>query len=195
MKTNRIPRARRAGDRHVLLALGAAALVLAACNPVQVRTETAPGADLRSRPTFHLLRPRMRRDMQLSSNDPMLVNSITYRRIRGEISHALEQRGYQYSEDNAAMDVAYYATSQRRLDVRTWDYGYGWRRFWPRQRTEVDEYQEGTVIIDVVDPATHELLWRGQGRSQVSDDPERYASQLENTVDKIIAKFPERSGR
>ncbi len=121
MKKNGTARARRVGHRHVLLALAGATLVIAACNPVQVRTQTAPGADLRSRPTFRLLRPRMRHDTQLGTNDPMLVNSITYRRIRGEISHALEQRGYQYAEDGEAMDVAYYATSQRQMDVRTWD--------------------------------------------------------------------------
>ncbi len=51
------------------------------------------------------------------------------------------------------------------------------------------------MIVDVVDPSSHELLWRGQGRAQVSDDPDKYASQLETAVDKIIAKFPERSGR
>jgi hypothetical protein len=183
---------RRARTRAVAM-LASVMLVYAACSGVQVRTLAAPGADISSRPTFRLLPPpKLARNVQLTSNDPMLVNSITYRRIREAIRHALEKRGYQYSEDAAAMDVAYYATAQPKLDIRTWDYGYGWRRF-PRERTEIYEYEQGTVIIDVVDPETHELLWRGEGRAAVSEDPDKYAEQLEKAVNKIMEKFPERS--
>jgi hypothetical protein len=180
---------RRARTRAVLI-LASVMLVYAACNPVRVRTVVAPGADISSRPTFRLLPPpKLARNVQLKSNDPMLVNSITYRRIRDAIRSALEKRGYQYSEDAAAMDVAYYATAQDKLDIRTWDYGYGWRRF-PREYTEVYQYKQGTVIIDVVDPATHELLWRGEGSAAVSDDPDKYAQELEKAVNAILAKFP-----
>ena len=183
---------RRARTR-VALMFASILLVGAACNRVQVRTLTAPDADISSRPTFRLMSaPRRTRNVQLSSNDPLLVNSITYRRIRDAIRSALEKRGYQYSEDTAAMAIAYYATAQPKLDIRNFNYGYSWRRF-PRERTEVYEYEEGTVIVDAVDPATREMLWRGEGRAAVSDDPEKYSQQLEKAVAEIIAKFPERS--
>lgn len=119
----------------------------------------------------------------------MLVNSITYRRIRSAIESGFQNRGYVHATDEADMAVAYYASAHRKLDLRTFNYGYTWRGF-PRQRTEVYEYQEGTVIIDVVDPASRELLWRGQGKAPVSTDPEEYAEQLEKTVRAILAKFP-----
>lgn len=165
-------------------------LAMSACNGVQVRTLVAPGADFSGRTTFRLMRAaRQRGSDQLSTNDPMLDNSITSRGIRAELRSALENKGYQYSDDNASMDVAYYASAHRRLDVRTWDYGYGWRRFWGG-RTEVDEYEEGSVVVDVVDPSSHELLWRGQGRAVVSTDPDEYARELAKAADAIIAKFP-----
>jgi hypothetical protein len=193
MNHNRTARAAWPARRYVLLVLASVALVLAACNPVQVRTVTAPGADLSARPTFRVLRPPPpRANVSLASNDPMLVNSITYQRVRAAIRRAFEQKGYQYSEDAAAMDVAYYASAKHKLDIRTWDYGYGWRWF-PRERTEVYEYEQGTVIIDVVDPAAHDLLWRGQGKAPVSDDPDKYAKELEKVVFKIVDKFPARS--
>jgi hypothetical protein len=166
-------------------------LAIGACNPVQVRTVVAPGADFSGRRTFHVMaQPKVKAGAQLPANDPMLVNSITNRRIRSAIRAAFEKRGYQYVEDSADLDVAYYATAMQQLDVRSFDYGYGWRRFWPREQTEVYQYEEGTVIIDVVDPATRQLLWRGQGKAQVSTDPEKYAAELEKAVDAIVAKFP-----
>jgi hypothetical protein len=174
---------------RALCVLAALILVLGACNPVQVRTVVAPDADFTGRTTFRIMTPKPRGNVRLSPNDPMLVNSITYRRLRAAIRSAFEKRGYRYVEDGESMDIAFYASAREKLDVRTWDYGYGWHRF-PRERTEVYEYTQGTVIIDVVDPATHELLWRGQGRAAVSDDPEKFAEQLEKTAVAIIAKFP-----
>jgi hypothetical protein len=181
---------RRARVRASLVLLSTM-LAMSACNGVQVRTLVAPDADFTGRTTFRLMNAaKLRGDAQLASHDPMLVNSITYRRIRAALRSALESKGYRYSDDNASMEVAYYATAQQKLDVRMWDYGYGWRRFWG-PRTEVDEYEEGSVVVDVVDPSTHELLWRGQGRAVVSTDPDEYASQLEKAAAAIISKFPQ----
>jgi hypothetical protein len=44
-----------------------------------------------------------------------------------------------------------------------------------------------------VDPASREMLWRGQGKAAVSEDPNKYAVELEKAVQAIIAKFPPRS--
>jgi hypothetical protein len=193
MNDKRITEAPRRARAHAVAMLASVMLVCAACNPVQVRTVTAPDADISSRPTFRLLPPpKPKGNVQLTSNDPMLVNSITYRRVRDAIRQALEKRGYRYSEDSAAMDIAYYATAQPKLDIQTWNYGYGWRRF-PREQTEVYQYEQGTVIVDAVDPVTHEMLWRGQGRAAVSEDPDKYAQELEKAVQAIIAKFPPRA--
>jgi hypothetical protein len=54
----------------------------------------------------------------------------------------------------------------------------------------VTTYTEGQVIVDVVDPRSQQLLWRGQGAEPVSTDPAQYARDLQNVVGAIIAKFP-----
>jgi GTP:adenosylcobinamide-phosphate guanylyltransferase len=57
------------------------------------------------------------------------------------------------------------------------------------------EYTEGSVVIDVVDGRTRELLWRGHGVSVVSDQPSEYVKDLREAVDAILAKWPGRTGR
>lgn len=187
--------ARSSHRRLAISALALAVLAITACgNGVQVRTLVGPDANFSGRRTFHLMRaPTRRGNAKLANDDPMLVNSITYRRVHAAIRSALEKRGYEYADSGASMEVAYYATAERKLNIQNWDYGYGWRRF-PRQRTVVNEYEQGTVIVDVVDPGSRELLWRGQGKAVVSTDPEEYATQLEKAVDAIIAKFPAPTG-
>jgi Domain of unknown function (DUF4136) len=86
--------------------------------------------------------------------------------------------------------VAFYASARDKLDIDSWNYGYTWRG-WPRERVDVREYTQGTVIIDVVDPGSRTLLWRGQGVAQVSDDPDDYIEQLEKVVNQTVRRFPE----
>jgi uncharacterized protein DUF4136 len=171
----------------------AAALVMAACShPVSVRTEVAPDAALASRHTFRILPvPPRRVDAAAAySDDPMLANSITNRSLVDDLERGFTERGYTLSTGNADFGVAYYASVRDKLNIDTWNYGYT-RRGWPRPYSDVTEYTEGTVIVDVIDPATMNLLWRGQGVAAVSDDPGKYMNELGKTVTAILKEFPQ----
>jgi hypothetical protein len=171
------------------------ALTAAACTPsVDVRTQTAPDASIEGRQTFWILPVPARRvdAASAASDDPMLANSITNRALINDLTRAFEGRGYAVNATNPDFTVAYYASTREKLDLNTWNYGYSWRR-WPRQYVDVTQYTEGTVIVDVIDPASKELLWRGQGVSAVSSDPAKYASELNKTVTAILSKFPQAS--
>jgi hypothetical protein len=171
------------------------ALTAAACTPsVDVRTQTAPDASIGGRQTFWILPVPARRvdAASAASDDPMLANSMTNRELINDLTRAFEGRGYVVNATNPDFTVAYYASTREKLDLNTWNYGYSWRR-WPRQYVDVTQYTEGTVIVDIIDPASKELLWRGQGVSAVSSDPAKYASELNKTVTAILSKFPQAS--
>jgi hypothetical protein len=171
------------------LVLGTA-LVAAACGPtVQVRTQAAPDANLAVRHTFRIMPTPAARGVSLDPNDPMLDNSITNRQIREDIRAAFEARGYVPNPTNPDVTIAYYATTQARYELTTWDYGYTWRG-WPREWTEATPYEQGTVLIDVVDANTKELLWRGRGVAAVSTDPNAYERELTRAVNDIVKKYP-----
>jgi hypothetical protein len=168
--------------------------LLSACgHNIEVRTVAAPDATFTGRSTFTILpTPPPRGGAPLAANDPMLVNSITYQAIRDEIRRAFEARGYVFSPGNADLAIAYYASAAPVVDIRTFDYGYDWRGF-PRQYVDVVQYEQGTVIIDVIDPRTRTLLWRGEAKAAVSTDPSKYVKELRKAVDAIVAKFPART--
>jgi hypothetical protein len=159
---------------------------------IEVRTVTAPGVSFVGRSTFRILTPRYRGTVALASIDPMVENSITYEALRDEIRRAFESKGYAYSPQRADLDIAFYATAQPVVDFRTWDYGYTWDGF-PLYTTQVVEYEKGSVIIDVSDPVTHRLMWRGQGSAPIDSDPNKYINTLRKAVDAIVDKFPPRT--
>jgi hypothetical protein len=172
--------------------IAAAALALAGCAaPIRVRTAVSPDANLGSGRTFRVLpAPKQRTpSAQSSTNDPMLVNSMSNRALRTDLAQGFEGKGYVVNDSNPDFAVAYYASTRQRLDVSAWDYGYLWRPRWSVVPM-VTQYTQGTLIVDVIDPKSQEILWRGQGVAAVSDDEQRYERELQKTVAAILAKFP-----
>lgn len=160
----------------------------------RVTTSVAPDANLSGYRTFRVLKlPAARAGLPTLANDPMLEASVSSHALREHLTSAFTARGYSVNEANPDFTVAYYASRRGKLDVTAWDYGYpgrwgGWRG--AAQVVQVAPYVEGTVIVDVVNPKTHELVWRGRGVSDISDDPETYGQNLNRTVRDIIARFP-----
>jgi hypothetical protein len=181
-----------------LTVAGIAALTLAACGSgIDVRTMSSPEASFTGIQTFRVLPGPARRDGRVVSgaDDPMINNSIANRMIRESIVAAFQGRGYALDETRPDIAVAFYASTREKLDITVWDYGYppypgypGWRR--PRPYQTVTEYTEGTVIVDVVNPRTRELMWRGEGKAALSDDLNRQVKELAKAAEAIIAKFP-----
>jgi len=137
-----------------------------------------------------LAAPQSRRRVAHGANDPMLVNSISNHALRLDLIEAFQARGYVVNDSHPDFTVAYYASTKEKLDVTYWDYGYRWWAPWWGPGPMVSEYTQGSVIIDVVNPQTKELLFRGHGVAAVSDDERYYERELMKTVRAIVAKFP-----
>ena len=163
------------------------ALVAAACaSSVPVRTESAPDLTITGRTSFSFLPvPHPSSGVALQANDPMVGGSIASRALREEVRQALEGRGYRALDGMAAdIQVAVYAAATQPLDFHQFDYGYAVAASAPGAA------QPGTVIVDLVDPASHRLLWRGVGLARASSDPNRELANMESVVDAIASKLP-----
>jgi hypothetical protein len=180
--------------------LTAAVLVtLVACASVpQVRTAVSPDGGVGSLHTFSILPAPRHVGAGEGPNDPMRANSGSNRALRNALLQGFASRGYGVADSSPDFAVAYYATTKDKLDIMRSDYGYAWwPRWWhgwglrgPVGPTETTEYGSGTVVVDVIDAKTRELLWRGKGLARVSDDERGYELDLQKTVTAIVARFP-----
>lgn len=173
----------------------ALAFVVAGCGSgFVVNTMVAPEANFSTQRTFRVLDAAVRRDGRptTGADDPMVNNSIANRALRERISKAFSARGYVLVEREPDLAVAFYASAHETLDVTVWDYGFPVRSRWPRpvyQQT-VTEVTEGRVVVDVIDPRTQELLWRGEGKARLSDDPAENVKELARVAEEVVKKFP-----
>jgi Domain of unknown function (DUF4136) len=171
------------------------ALAAAACgSTIDVHTMVAPEANFTTQGTFRVLDAPVRRDGRptTGADDPMVNNSIANRALRERITKAFTERGYQSVDREPDFAVAFYASARETIDVSAWDYGYPIRSRWPRpvyQQT-VTEVLEGSVVVDVIDPRTQELLWRGEGTARLSDDPAENVKELAKAAEAVVRKFP-----
>ena len=56
----------------------------------------------------------------------------------------------------------------------------------------VENYDQGTLVLDIVDGRSNELVWRGtaQARIDPSNSPEERQRRINEAVRKILDRFP-----
>jgi hypothetical protein len=59
--------------------------------------------------------------------------------------------------------------------------------------TTPETYTVGTLVVDLFDARTMQLIWRGVGTETLSDKPEKDTQKLNKTVEKMFKDFPPKS--
>jgi hypothetical protein len=131
--------------------------------------------------------------------DTRVYNPITQGRIVRAVEAELGERGYTKDSQSPEFLVGWHATIEGRMDVQSMNtyYGYGWGRWRAGggvivQDNYVREYNEGMLILDIVDANSNELVWRGSAQAEItrSTDPAKRQEQINKAVKKILERFP-----
>jgi hypothetical protein len=57
------------------------------------------------------------------------------------------------------------------------------------------EYTEGTLVVDIYEAKTKQLMWRGVAQGELKDSPEKREKQLQKASDKLFKDFPPGSAK
>jgi Domain of unknown function (DUF4136) len=177
-------------------ALAAAlATAWAACASVQVTVDYDTDRDFSHYRTFDWLPQIERGGPGTPARNPLVDNPLFDHRVVAAVERTLAQKGYLKVEDQVPdFYVAFFATTENKLDIYTVDRSYYGRWGWgiSMPETHVQQYQEGTLVIDVSDARDHELVWRGvgSGRLRESPTPEQTTRAVDEAVAEILARFP-----
>ena len=91
-----------------------------------------------------------------------MYNAITENRVRRAVDNSLSAGGYRKLESGTPdFLVAWQAAIEGKVDVTMVNgyYGYGYRRWGAWGAGPMDrEYDEGTLILDVIDAESRELV-------------------------------------
>jgi hypothetical protein len=122
-------------------------------------------------------------------------NQLVSKRIRSLTDQVLAEKDYVLSSQ-PDFYIGWHGAVDTKLAYNTVNtyYGYGWG-YWGGYggtRTYASEYHEGSLIIDIVDADTNELVWRGVAQAEVypQSDQDYRNRQIESAVNKILSQFP-----
>jgi hypothetical protein len=130
------------------------------------------------------------------SNDPVANNQIWADQIRDAIRADLTSHGITENAGGTPdFFVAFYVGLKDRYDVRYLDYGFPYfhRGFrgawgWPRGYDAwAVPYTESTLIVDVIDARTNELVWRGYDKDSINLG--KTEKDFGKAVDAVLKKF------
>lgn len=183
---------RTRGIAGISLALTCFAVSLVGCSTFRVSTDYDPQTDFQQLQGYSWLAT-----VRQPGDDPRLHNSLVDARVRAAVDRELAAKGYSKAGGSSGnFVVTYYLGLQDKIDVRTihtgYGYGYGSWYHGTGRETMVDQYEEGTLLLDILDAEGGDLLWRGSASARVSESssPEEREKRIQDAVAAILAEFP-----
>lgn len=139
------------------------------------------------------------------NKEDILISPFTLSHIHSLVTSELSKR-YQSVSESANPDflVTYHVVMEEKLDPTTYDnlYGYGfWGRgyrypsplfYHPPIDGGLQVYNQGSLIIDLVDAKTQQPIWRGVSEKRLNKGltPQKQREILTSAVLEVLAQFP-----
>jgi hypothetical protein len=174
-------------------------MLLASCRGIPVSTDYEPERDYSALKTYAWKEP-----MRKIIIDPLLDNDLMSDRIHRQVDARLTVLGYSKAsvDEGADFFITFNITSAEKISVDSYygHYGYhscwncygGYDGFGRGRDLTVRQYTLGALMLDVIDPATERLIWRGVGEKRIPrfKTPQERDLYIAEIVQAILDRFP-----
>jgi hypothetical protein len=165
----------------------AALLALPACATMNVSSHIEQGVDFAQFRTWDFGPADA-----LPTGDPRLDNNPFFKDyLEGAVGKALEARHYaREMAGTPDLLVHYHANISKTFDVNGVDSRYG---YCSDCEPVIVEYEQGTIVLDVVDAHTNRVVWRGWAQDSIDgmiDNQERLRKEVNKAVARMMELFP-----
>lgn len=166
-------------------------ILFSACSTIKVETDYNPHFAFNTLSAFTIVHKD-------HTGDDTLAND----RIIHAIKNNLIAKGYKATDKSAADYYVLFHTdvrSKTKIDtdyqyVGIYPYGYRYRSMLT-PTTRVYTYDEGKLIVDIVDPDQNKIIWRGIATDRIKshDTPEKRTAYIDEVITSLLASFSNRS--
>jgi hypothetical protein len=171
--------------RITLFLVGMAFFIVGSSSAQQVKTDYDRSANFSQYKTYSW--------EQVKTRNPLDAD-----RIKNAVNAALAAKGW--TQVNSGGDVSVVAMEITR-DQQTLNTfydgfggGWGWRRFgaggFGEATTTTETYKVGTVVVDLFDAKTKQLIWRASASDTLSNNSDKNIKSLDKGVNKMFNHFP-----
>lgn len=165
-----------------------------ACSTIKVKTDYNPDFAFNTLSAFAIVHKE-------HTGDDTLAND----RIINAIKNNLTAKGYK-ATDKAVAD--YYVlfhtgvrsktkidTDYQHVGMYPYHYGYGYQGSAITPATRIYTYDEGKLLVDIVDPDQNKIIWRGiaTDRIKAHETPKERTEYIDEVITSLLASFPNRA--
>jgi uncharacterized protein DUF4136 len=128
-------------------------------------------------------------------DDGSIKDPVWSRRVQSVIEDELDKHGLRRSDDKPDLWLAVHWRLSVDTHVVSYSpaWGYGWGPYWGAPyMTQVYDVPAGTMLIDLVDIAKKEAIWRGtaSGEIRANKENEEREQRLREILGKMFAGYP-----
>lgn len=186
--------------RRTLVALATLPFLAGGCSTLQVSTDYDTKADYGALKTYCWAEPDT-----AQRGDPRINWPFVDERVRRAVDQELAAKGYaQAPAGQADFTLVYYLVLENKVEavhaavpamypMYGYRYSVGRNVYWTSTPpTEVRQYTEGSLILDIVDARTKQALWRGTARARLIENakPAEREQRINDAVKALLKKFP-----
>ena len=133
-------------------------------------------------------------------------NLLDVDRIKSAVNAALVAKGWTQVDSGADVCIMAMEITHNQQTLNTFydgfGGGWGWRRFCGggfgglgEATTTIETYKVGTLVVDLFDAKTKQLLWRGNSSDTLSNNSNKNIQNLDKDVEKMFKQFPPGSSK
>jgi hypothetical protein len=119
-------------------------------------------------------------------------------RIKTAVNAALSAKGWTMVDSGGDVSVIAMEITHNQQTLNTFydgfGGGWGWRRFggggFGEATTTTETYKVGSVVVDLFDTKTKQLIWRGTSSDTLSNNSDKNIKNLDKGVEKMFKHFP-----
>ena len=141
--------------------------MVSGCSSISVKSDYDRDVDFSKFKTY-----RWAAGTEINPNDELARRPLVQKRFMNAVDQVMSEKGFSKVESgDADCVVLIHAGLKEKMQVTDWGYRGWYDPWWGPYggRVDVSYYEEGTLVIDVLDFETKELAWRGTGTGIVRD--------------------------
>ena len=124
-------------------------------------------------------------------------------RIKTAVNAALAAKGWSQVDSGGDVSIVAMEITHNQQTLNTFydgfGGGWGWRRFggggFGEATTTTETYKVGTLVVDLFDAKTKQLIWRGTSSNTLSNNSDKNIKNLDKGADKMFKHFPPGSSK
>ena len=166
-------------------------LLFSACSTIKVETDYNPDFTFGTLSAFTIIHKD-------HTGDDTLAND----RIINAVKNNLTAKGYKETNKSTADYYVLFHTdvrSKTNIDtdyqhVGMYPYRYGYQGAMMTTSTRVYTYDEGKLMVDIVDPDQNKIIWRGIATDRIKshETPEQRTEYIDEVITSVLKTFPKR---